>query len=193
MTRLRATGGRRIGPRAWQLDDTGVHTVTDGAHRSNPHFDVTQLATFKFADDGSTHPTHAIGTSVQSTPADDDHHDPEINLASNAKNHLLQQADDDGTMIDGAHPAHPHSDVTQLANFKFADHGSAHPGTVVPHDSPIVTATISTCRSCPGRSPSAARSIISSGHPNGRLASKIVSAMGKLDFDRGGRILLRHF
>ena len=89
MTRLRATGGRRIGPRAWQLDDTGMHTVTDGAHRSHPHFDVTQLATFKFADDGSTHPTHAIGTSVQWTLADDDHHDPQINFASNAKNHLL--------------------------------------------------------------------------------------------------------
>src|SRR5262249_32697835 len=126
-----------------QLDDTGVHTVTDGAHRSDPHFDVTQLATFKFAGDGSTHPTHAIGTSVQPTPADDDHHDPEINFASNAKNHLLQQADDDGAMIDGAHPAHPHSDVTQLANFKFADDGSAHPGTVVPHDSHILTALLS--------------------------------------------------
>jgi hypothetical protein len=80
---------------------------------------------------------------VQWTPADDDHHDPEINFASNAKNHLLQQPDDDGTMIGGAHPAHPHSDVTQLANFKFADDGSAHPGAVVPHDSPILTALLS--------------------------------------------------
>jgi hypothetical protein len=69
--------------------------------------------------------------------------DPEINFASNAKNHLLQQLDDDGTMTDGAHPAHPHSDVTQLANFKFADDGSAHPSTVVPHDSPILTALLS--------------------------------------------------
>jgi len=93
--------------------------------------DVTQLATFKSS------------TSVQWTPADDDHHDPEINFASNAKNHLLQQPDDDGTMIGGAHPAHPHSDVTQLANFKFADDGSAHPGAVVPHDSPILTALLS--------------------------------------------------
>src|SRR5262249_59656771 len=66
--------------------------------------DVTQVATFKSS------------TSVQWTPADDDHHDPEINFASNAKDHLLQQPDDDGTMTDGAHPAHPHSDVTQLAN-----------------------------------------------------------------------------
>src|SRR5262249_38881150 len=54
-----------------QLDDTGVHTVTDGAHRSHPHFDVTQLATFKFAYDGSTHPTHATGTPAQLSPADD--------------------------------------------------------------------------------------------------------------------------
>src|SRR5499433_4566216 len=68
--------------------------------------------------------------------------DPEINFASNAKNHLLQ-LDDDGTMTDGAHSAHPHSDVTQLANFKFADDGSAHPGAVVPHDSPILTALLS--------------------------------------------------
>src|SRR5262249_25084054 len=68
--------------------------------------------------------------------------DPEINFASNAKNHLLQQPDDDGTMIGGAHPAHPHSDVTQLANFKFADDGSAHPSTVVPHDSPVLTALL---------------------------------------------------
>jgi hypothetical protein len=119
-----------------RLDDTGVHTVTDGAHRSHPHFDVTQLASFKVADDGSTHPIQ------QSTPADDDRHAPEINSASNAKNHLLQ-LDDDGTMTGGAHPAHPHSDVTQLANFKFADNGSAHPGTVVPHDSPILTALLS--------------------------------------------------
>src|SRR5262249_53794652 len=32
--------------------------------------------------------------------------------------------------------------VTQLANFKFADDGSAHPSTVVPHDSPILTALL---------------------------------------------------
>jgi len=31
----------------------------------------------------------------------------------------------------------------QLANFKFADDGSAHPGAVVPHDSPILTALLS--------------------------------------------------
>jgi hypothetical protein len=119
-----------------QPDDNGVHTMTDGAHRSHPHFDVTQWASFKFADDGSSHPAHATGTSVQSTPADNDHHYPEINFASNAKNHLLQQLDDDGTITHGAHLAHPHSDVTQLANFKFAHDDT---GTV-PYDPSALTA-----------------------------------------------------
>jgi hypothetical protein len=78
-----------------------------------------------------------------------DHHitDPEINSAQNDANNLLHlpaQPDDNGvhTVTDGAHRPHPHSDVTQLANFKFADDGSAHPSTVVPHDSPILTALL---------------------------------------------------
>src|SRR5262249_57699272 len=36
-------------------------------------------------------------------------------------------------MPDGAHPANPHSDVNRLANFKFTNDGSAHPGTVPYH------------------------------------------------------------
>src|SRR5262249_35744342 len=79
-----------------------------------------------------------------------DHHitDPEINFAqSNAENllHLPAQPEDNGvlTVTDGTHRSHPHFDVTQLASFKFADNGSAHPGTVVPHDSPILTALLS--------------------------------------------------
>jgi len=131
--------------------------VTDGARPANPHSDGNQPASFKFADDGSAHPGHAIGkdTSVQSTPADNDHHasaDPEINLACIAKNdlpqhpadnslHMPAQLDDNGSpaVTDGAQPAHPHSDGNQLDTFKFADDGSAHPGTV-PYDPPTVTA-----------------------------------------------------
>src|SRR5262249_18330554 len=74
--------------------------------------------------------------------------DPEINFAqSNANNllHLPAQLDHTGvhTVTDGAHRSHPHFDVTQLANFKFAADGSDHPGKVVPHDSLILTALLS--------------------------------------------------
>jgi len=77
-----------------QAEDNGVHTVTDGAHPAYPHFDVNQLASFKFVDDGTAHRAHATGegTPVQSK-ADNDHHaiaDPEINFASIAKDHLPQ-------------------------------------------------------------------------------------------------------
>jgi hypothetical protein len=75
-----------------------------------------------------------------------DHHitDPEINSAQNDANNLLHlpaQPDDNGvhTVTDGAHRSHPHSDVTQLANFKFADDGSAHTRTV-PYDPSALTA-----------------------------------------------------
>jgi hypothetical protein len=73
-----------------------------------------------------------------------DHHitDPEINFAqSNAENllHLPAQPEDNGvhTVTDGAHPAYPHFDVNQLASFKFAIDGSAHPGTVPYHPSAL--------------------------------------------------------
>jgi hypothetical protein len=75
-----------------------------------------------------------------------DHHitDPEINSAQNDANNLLHlpaQPDDNGvhTVTDAAHRSHPHSDVTQLANFKFADDGSAHTRTV-PYDPSALTA-----------------------------------------------------
>jgi hypothetical protein len=140
-----------------QLDDNGSPAVTDGAHPGDLPVDVNQLPSFKFADDGSAHPGHATGkdTSVQSTPADSDHPasaDPEINLASIAKNDLPQhpgdnslhtptQHDDNGSpaATDGAHPGDLPVDVNQLPSFKFADDGGAHPGTV-PHDPPAVTA-----------------------------------------------------
>src|SRR5262249_10906063 len=67
--------------------------------------------------------------------------DPEINFASNAKNHLLQ-LDEDGIMPCGACPAPAYSAVTQLANFKSADGGSARHSSVVPPDSPILTALL---------------------------------------------------
>jgi hypothetical protein len=39
-----------------QLADNGSPTVSDGAHPAHPHFDENQPASFKFADDGSSHP-----------------------------------------------------------------------------------------------------------------------------------------
>src|SRR5262244_1111325 len=39
-----------------QLDGNGVLTVTDGAHPADLPVDVNRLPSFKFADDGSTHP-----------------------------------------------------------------------------------------------------------------------------------------
>ena len=78
--------------------------------------------------------------------------DPEINLASIAKNDLPQQPadnslhtstqhDDNGSSAatDGAHPGDLPVDVNQLPSFKLADDGGAHPGTV-PHDPTAVTA-----------------------------------------------------
>ena len=131
-----------------QPENDGVQTVTDGAHPAHPHSDVAQFSDFKSADDASAHLAHATGkdTSVQAPPADNGHHanvDPEINLASIAPNHLPDHPADNlphisaqldanelRAVTDGAYPAYPHSDVNQLASFKFADDGSAHPGMV---------------------------------------------------------------
>jgi hypothetical protein len=75
-----------------------------------------------------------------------DHHitDQEINFAqSKAENlvHLPAQPEDNGVLAvtDGAHPADLPVDVNQLPSFKFADDGSAHPGTV-PYGPPTLTA-----------------------------------------------------
>jgi len=122
-----------------QLDDNASPAVTDEVQPAHPHSDGNQPPSFKFADDGSAHPGHATGkdTSLQSTPADNDHHastDPEIDLASIAKNdpsqhpadnslHTLAQTDD------GPHPADPPIDVSELPSFKFANNGSGHPDT----------------------------------------------------------------
>jgi hypothetical protein len=101
-----------------QLDGNGVLSATDGAHPADLPVDVNQLPSFKFADDGSTHPAHAIGkdASVQSTPADNGHH----------------AIDGNGvfTGTDRAHPVDLPVDVNQLPSFKFAADGSTHPGTV---------------------------------------------------------------
>jgi len=140
-----------------QLDGNGVLTVTDGAHPVDLPVDVNQLPSFKFADDGGTHPAHATGkdASVQSTLADNGHHaiaDPEISLASITPNHLAEhpadnslhipvQLDGNGvrTVIDGAHPSDLPVDLNQLPSFKFADDGSTHPGTA-PNGQPTLTA-----------------------------------------------------
>jgi len=127
---------------ATQHDDNGSPAATDGAHPGRGQGDGSEQASPKFADVGGAHSAHTIGedTSVQSTPADNDHHaiaDPGINLASIAKNdlpqhpadnslHMPAQLDDGGvlTTTDGAHPAHPQVDGNQLDTFKFADDGS---------------------------------------------------------------------
>jgi hypothetical protein len=72
--------------------------------------------------------------------------DSEINFDHIDKNHLPKhfsdnllrlpaQLDNNAAAIvtDGAYPAHCHFDGNKLANFKFADDGSVHPGTIV-HD-----------------------------------------------------------
>jgi hypothetical protein len=105
-----------------QHDDNGSPAVTDGAGQ----VDGIESASPKLADDGSTN----FGKL--------DHHasaDPDINDQHPADNslHTLAQPDD------GPHPADPPVDVSELPNFKFANNDSAHPGTVVPHDSPTLT------------------------------------------------------
>ncbi len=104
-----------------QLDGNGVLSVTDGAHPADLPVDVNQLPSFKFADDGSTHPAHAIGkdASVQSTPADNGHH----------------AIDGDGVLTgtDRAHPADLPVDVNQflaLSSLMTAAPIPARPHTV---------------------------------------------------------------
>src|SRR5215831_5804267 len=94
--------------------------------------------------------------------------DPETNSPSNSNNHPLQQPADNSLRTpaqhdapvnvselpnfkfanssghldigpDGVHTAHSQADVNQSDSFKFANNDSAHPGTVVPHDSPTLT------------------------------------------------------
>jgi VCBS repeat-containing protein len=112
-----------------QLDGNGVLTVTDGAHPADLPVDVNQLPSFKFAEDGSTHPAHATSkdASVQSTPADNGHYA----IADPDSLHMPAQLDGNGvfTGTDRAHPADLPVDVNQLPSFKFAVDGSTHPGT----------------------------------------------------------------
>jgi hypothetical protein len=150
-----------------QLDGNGVFTVTEGAHPADLPVDVNQLPSFKFADDGSTHPAHATGkdASLQSTLSDNAHHaiaDPEISLASIAANHLPEhpadnsphtpaQLDGNGvlTVTDGAHPSDLPVDVNQLPSFKFAGDGSTDSGTA-PYGQPTLTAPSSDSRGTHG-------------------------------------------
>jgi hypothetical protein len=114
-----------------QHDDNSSSAVTDGAHPAD-QVDGKQLDRFKFADNGSGHPeTGADGTHAA---------DPQVDQ------NQLKFADDGthlGTGPDGVHTAHPQGDGNPLDSFKFADNDSAHPGKVVPHDSPALTALLS--------------------------------------------------
>ena len=145
-----------------QHADNGSPTVTDGARVGRGQVDGIQLASPKFADDGSTNSGKL------------DHHasaDPDINDQHPADNslHTLAQPDDGPRPADprvdvselpnfkfansgsghpdigpdGAYTAHSQADVDQSDSFQFANNDSAHPGTVVPHDSPTLT-TLST-------------------------------------------------
>jgi VCBS repeat-containing protein len=133
--------------------DNGSPAVTDDAHPVHPHFDGSQPASFKFADDGSAHP----GTGPHDPPAltalssdlsgdhsahpfnpNSDHHassDPEINdiakalpqhAADNLPHRVAQLADNGSPGVSGD-------------SFKFADNDSVHPGAG-PHDPSPLTA-----------------------------------------------------
>jgi hypothetical protein len=65
---------------------------------------------------------------------------PSVDLNEVPSFKFADNGSDRGTGPDGAHTAHSQVDGDQLDTFKFADDGSAHPGTVVPHDSPTLTA-----------------------------------------------------
>jgi hypothetical protein len=105
-----------------QPDHNGSPAATDGAHLGRGQVDGIESARPKLADDGSTNSGNA-----SANPDINDHH-PADNLL-----HTLAQPDE------GPHPADPPVDVSELPNFKFANNDSAHPGTVVPHDSPTLT------------------------------------------------------
>jgi hypothetical protein len=132
-----------------QHDDNGSPAATDGAHPGRGQGE-SETTSPKFADVGGDHSVHANDedTAVPSAPANNGHHwgaDPEINFASIPQNHLPEHLADKLPDIPaqpdpGADPAHPPVDVTQLPSFKFADADTAHPGTVVPHDSATLTA-----------------------------------------------------
>src|SRR5262249_41889692 len=114
-----------------QHDDKGSPAVTDGAHRAD-QVNGKPLDSFKFvADNGSGHPE---------TGPDGAHTaDPQVDQ------NQLKFADDGthpGAAPDGVHTAHPQVHGNPPDSFKFADNDSAHPGAVVPHDSPTLTALL---------------------------------------------------
>src|SRR5262249_25659987 len=81
---------------------------------------------------GIPHSAHATSEdlSMPSTPADNGNqagHDPEINFASNAKDHSPQ---DDHA----AHPTDPPVDPNPPDSFKFANGDSVHPGSSGPYE-----------------------------------------------------------
>src|SRR5262249_41493191 len=107
--------------------DGASAAATDGAHPGRGQGDGGEPASPNFADNGNAQSAHATGEdpSVPSTPADNGHHpiaDPEINLASNAKDNSPQ---DDHA----AHPTDPPVDPNPPDSFKFANGDSVHPGS----------------------------------------------------------------
>jgi hypothetical protein len=130
-----------------QQDDNGSPAATDGAHLGRGQVDGSESA--NFADNGSPRATHSTGedTSVPSTPADNGHHpidDSDIGVASIPQNDMSEHPADNLPDVPAqanhaAHPTDPPVDPNQSDSFKFADNDSAHPGTVVPHDSPTLT------------------------------------------------------
>jgi hypothetical protein len=115
-----------------QHDDSGSPVVSDGTHPAD-QVDGKQLDSFKFADNGGSHPETGPGGG----------HTPDPQIDRNQLRFVDDGGTHPGTGPDGVHTAHPQVGGNPLDSFKFADNDSAHPGTVVPHDSPTLTALLS--------------------------------------------------
>jgi transcriptional regulator with XRE-family HTH domain len=101
-------------------------------HPIHPHSDVNQLASFKFADEGSVDLGHLAH------PHFDDAKVPGTVMSGAASDRFVFEKGNDKvgdiTTEHPEHPAHPYSDVNQLASFKFADEGGADLGHLAhPH------------------------------------------------------------
>jgi len=116
--------------------DNSLHTLAqtdDGPHPADPPVDVSELPSFKFANNGSGHPDTRSDGGHTADPQGDRS---QLKFADDGSGHP-------DTGPDGAHTAHSQVDVDQSDSFKFANNDSAHAGTVVPHDSPTLTTLLS--------------------------------------------------
>jgi hypothetical protein len=113
-------------------DDNGSPAVTDGAHPAD-QVDRKQFDSFKFAADNDSGHAESGPDGAHTT-------DPQVD--QNRLNFVNDRTHPD-TAPDGVHTAHPQVDGHPLDSFKFADNDSAHPGRVVPHESPTLTALVS--------------------------------------------------